>query len=310
MAKNNINLGTLQGKLGDNVFYRALGQQRVRAYFKREQYAVNQQQADYRARYSNLKAIWKWLPDPWKRACRTYRAGQTAFSSFMGQYINFTQPKDKFSTDTGRFLPVSAQLSKGTLGVTLNTHINELERGDSYDPGKGIGLRFSDAIDGIAAVKDYSSVFLQEYQGAKEGDILHFFLAWMQWDEGTWGDVYAAEGFPFPYNNSIYAKMVIDTEDTTLLDNVSPTALYGTNWITDSILDAGFYPKTFGNGNYYASTMAFVGAILLERTSANRQQRFSSSVLQFDRSQMAILNATGKNVYNTFSVNSYMHQPI
>lgn len=302
-------MGTLAGKLGDSVFWRSRGQQRVRAYVPRSVSDVNYQAAKRQALFANMKSIYQWLPEPFKEASNLFRVGGNRYADFMRQYNMFDAPRDKAGFGSGRFLPVEAKLSNGTWGTRIYdymTQVRALGVGDPQPVVQGIPLRLTGDAAGSDAWGDWSLQLIRQYSWLRNGDKMHVLLAWLRFDEDDWGMQDSALGFPFEYKYQIFKTLVID-EFT-----VAPISQ-----MTDGMLTAGYveeddeniqalciHPWVLRPQDYI--WVSVVGAIMFERPGATRQQRFSPSTLVFDRSQLMILSPAGRSRWNEFAIRSFM----
>lgn len=312
MAKNNINLGTLSGKLGDNVFWRTHGQQRVRTYFKREVTQVGYEAAERQSRFANLKSIYQWLPGDFRKACNLYKVGGNPYADFMRQYNDYGMGRDKQGFGAGRFLPVECSISNGTFNVQCETRFQFAEAyiGSSPNPIiPAILIPMQNGIEGINSWGDFCDSLLSYYTNLREGDYMHILMSNVYWDEDEWGDASAVAGFPFTYGMTIHHKLRIDRHSQIVFDNseVHGIAICGQYIGADDDIyygGFGYHPDVIppGQYNYYS----IVGAIMFERPTNTRQQRYSQAKLKFNRSQLEILNTQMRSRWNDYAAHSYM----
>lgn len=309
MAKNNINLGTLSGKLGDNVFWRTHGQQRVRTYFKREQYSTNYEQALRQSQFANLKSIYQWLPEPFRKACNLYRVGGNCYADFMRQYPAYSMGRDKAGFGQGRFLPVNCSLSNGTLAPAFDAMLGEVRGlvGTQVNPViHGITLpsaSYDDQETDWSSIQDYIKTANPWIQ---DGDYLHIIMAWVFYNGTTWGEAYAVDGFPFAYSNIITARLKFDPnvfKTITELTNGNLCAAYNEE-TSNPRFAIGIHPNVLNVGDY--NYVSIVGAVMVERPTNSRQRRYSGATLLYDRSQIKILNANMQSRWNEYAAQSYM----
>lgn len=312
MAKNNINLGTLSGKLGDNVFWRTHGQQRVRTYFKRENMAVGYEAAERQSRFANLKSIYQWLPADFKKACNLYKVGGNPYADFMRQYNDFGMGRDKEGFGIGRFLPVECSISNGTFNVQAPTRLAPsyayLNR-EPYPVIPAIVLPMDSTPEGTMEWAYYCQALLNSYTSLREGDYMHLLLGCVEWDEDTWGGADYVAGFPFAYSRTLHYRLKIDPNSDIVFDNGGVPGIAmcgGTYGEEDDIYCCGFgyHPDILGPGNY--NYCSIVGAIMFERPTNTRQQRYSPAKLKFNRSQLEILSPTMRSRWNDYAAQSFV----
>lgn len=309
MAKNNIYLGTLSGKLGDNVFWRTHGQQRVRTYFKKEDVAVGYEAAERQSRFANLKSIYQWLPEPFRKACNLYRVGGNPYADFMRQYPDFSMGRDKAGFGQGRFLPVNCSLSNGTLAPAFDAMLGEVRGlvGTQVAPViHGITLpsaSYEDQETNWSSIQDY---IMRASPWIKNGDYLHIVMAWVFYNGTTWGEAYAVDGFPFAYNNIITARLKFDPsifETIPELTNGTMCAAFNEE-TSNPQFAIGIHPNVLNVENY--GFVSVVGAVMVERPTNSRQRRYSGARLLFDRSQLKILNPNMQARWNEYAAQSFM----
>lgn len=309
MARNNIYLGTLAGKLGDNVFWRAKGQQRVRTYVPRTEAMVGYEAAERRARFANLKGIYQWLPEPFKQACSLHRIGGNSYADFMMQYNSFNEERMRSTFGAGRFLPVNCKISNGTLGYQADTVCEVTQMnvgGGAYEYTKGIIFRTirNDVID-EDNVGTITCGLIRKHPFLRTGDIMHIFLSFLIYDD-VWGGADIVEGFPFTYDNMIYARVRLDENNSESLEEASGGMVeYGSgDWGYGDCFAINPQRDLFPYENKDLTSMC--AGLMFERPSAPRQQRFSPAKLMFDRSQKMILNADARGRWNDYCTRSFM----
>lgn len=313
MGKNNISLGTLVGKIGDFVYWRTLGQQRIRAYWKRDTYHVSYELAIYQSQFANLRAIYSILPPPWREAVKSYKKGRTAYVDFMAQYKNFSQPKDRNSVGIGRLLAVPCAVSRGTLNVILNV---AMESRQPRINNVGVGnaqscLTFITKSSGsnLRTWNKISQALISEYPFLRNGDIIYFFVSWMTFFDLPWGQADAVTGFPFPYENMAYWARKIDTSDTYNVFTSNDIPFYLTDDTVNGKYRFGWCPKALYNTSNISNHYAAVGSVLVRRPGNTRTQQWSPASLVYDRSQLMLLSQAGRSTYDAFAVNSFVKEP-
>lgn len=309
MAKNNINLGTLSGKLGDNVFWRARGQQRVRLYFKKSDYAVNEEQSKVKAKFANLKSMYQWLPEPFKKACSLHKPGGNTYADFMRQYSQFDEYRDKEAWGPGRFIPVEAKISNGTLGTEIKTEVSTMV---SWDPDHAeeytTGIMFDDMKIDIVE-EDYwatiSKGFIKVYPFLREGDILHILFSWFFYDY-DWGTSIFVDGFPFGYNNSLYATLTLNTRSSDTITDLTDGKFHFAQCSTEYTEVMGIHPMyRYFNSELY-NKAAVVAGVMFERPGNTRQLRYTPAQLRSGRNPMNILSPAGQLAYRDLASHSYI----
>lgn len=311
MAKNNINLGTLVGKLGDNVFWRTLGQQRVRTYFKKDSYPVNLAQAAAQSHYANCKAVYQWLPEIWRKACRDYRTGRTSFTCFMSQneYVGGCMHKGR--NGFGRFdfnqYGVNYRVSFGTLQVP--TVVLDYFGNTAADANRRLvartSLKFANAVTNTVAA--FTSVILQNNNALREGDIIHFLYAFATQTMPGWDGELSQGTFPSPWTYRWQGYVKLDKSNNAQLSaTMGAIKVMGKLYANDYSL--AFYSNEV-NSVYtaYPSSSNALAAIMVERPSYPRAQRFSSAFLV-----PAYKVDAGDNLYAACcdaAVESYVKEP-
>lgn len=308
MAKNNINLGTLSGKLGDNVFWRTHGQQRVRTYFKRTETKVGYEAALRRAQFANMKSIYQWLPDIFKTACNMYKVGGNSYADFMQQYLGYTMTRDKYNFGAGHFMPVNCPVSLGTWNVNFTTKLTQAvgynEGGDEVNT-KGIAFSDMDIDDGVTDIYMFTDYLLQYHPELREGDIVHIMLGYVYFDTIAWGQAIAVQGLPFAYTGPYYTSFKLDLNDSrTIVEAthgmIMPCRMPGVTYeywgfaLGENILPSDMQQFT-----------SMVGAIMFERPQNTRRQRFSPAQLVFDRSQLEILNTNARAGWRSYCARTF-----
>lgn len=308
MAKNNINLGTLSGKLGDNVFWRTHGQQRVRTYFKRTETNVGYEAALRRAQFANMKSIYQWLPDIFKKACNMYKVGGNSYADFMQQYLGYTMTRDKYNFGAGHFMPVNCPVSFGTWNINFKTKLGQVVAlNQNEDEVTTKGIVFSDCeIDDSWVTVDMLSIYLLQYHPElREGDILHIMLGYIFWDALTWGQADAVEGLPFAYTGPYYAKIQLNTRNPKQIIEET-NGLIMPCWSTGEVYDnLGFAISDNILPSDKVGSTSVVGSMMFERPQNTRRQRFTPAQLVFDRSQLDILSTRGKAGWRSYCAGTF-----
>ena len=311
MAKNNINLGTLVGKLGDNVFWRTLGQQRVRAYFKKDSYPVNLAQAVAQSHYANCKAVYQWLPEIWRKACRDWRQGRTSFTCFMSQNEYVAGSMHKGRNGFGRFdfnqYGVNYRVSFGTLQVptVVLDYFNNTTADANRRHVARTSLKFANAT--VTTVAAFTNVLLQNNNALREGDIVHFLYAFSTQAMPGWNGALSLGTFPSPWTYRWQGYVKLDKSNNAQLSaTMGAIKVMGKLYASDYSL--AFYSNEV-NSVYtaYPATSNALAAIMVERPSYPRSQRFSSAFLV-----PAVKETEGSNLYAACvdaAVESYVKEP-
>lgn len=312
MAKNNINLGTLSGKLGDNVFWRTHGQQRVRTYFKRANMAVGYEAAERQSRFANLKSIYQWLPDDFKKACNLYKVGGNPYADFMRQYTAFNMGRDKQGFGLGRFLPVECSVSNGTFNIPVASKFMNCNAFIDSPPKPiipALVIPVEEGIDGQSLWAEMSNSLLLTYKTLRPGDYLHILLSYVYFDGTGWGEADFVAGFPFAYSGTIHMKLKIDLDSEINFAEGNEYHIWQCGGYGEG--EYGRFYAGFGiaadilpvAGYQYASVC---GALMFERPTNTRQQRYSPAKLRYNRSQLEILSPTMRSRWNDYAAQSYV----
>lgn len=309
MAKNNIYLGTLSGKLGDNVWWRTHGQQRVRTYFKRTETNVGYEAALRRAQFANMKSIYQWLPDSFKQACNMYKVGGNSYADFMQQYTGYSMTRDKYNFGAGHFMPVNCPVSFGTLGVNFKTQITdgvEISGEGGENPTKGIVFTDMEIDDGLYDVAIWTDYLLQYHPELREGDYMHIMMGYVYYDTTEWGEPDAVEGLPFAYSGPYYTKIKLSLADNRTIEQAT-NGMVATFWRTGTLYQKwGFALALNLLPEDIVDNTSLVGSIMFERPSAARRQKYTPAQLVFDRSQLDILNATGRGRWREYCARTFI----
>lgn len=309
MAKNNIYLGTLSGKLGDNVFWRTHGQQRVRAYCKRADYAVNYEAGERQSNFANIKTIYQWLPGTWRKACNLYRVGGNPYADFMRQFMNYNQGRDKKGFGNGRFLPVNCILSNGTFGSAPNIKVVQVDTNEyDYPNNQTLGVVFADIEmeEECKTIGDFTSALLGQYSMLREGDKVHILMGYTRFLTLPWGEADVVAGFPFPYTQPIDISFTLQKGSTREFNGTLPYKVYAAKSPGEIYHHPGFAMPEMNLPMDCMENTSMVASVMFERPGNTRQQRFSPATLVFNRSQMYILSANSRGTWNDYCAKSYM----
>lgn len=299
----------MAGKLGDNVFWRAKGQQRVRTYVPRTETMVGYEAAERRARFANLKGIYQWLPEPFKQACSLHRIGGNSYADFMMQYNSFNEERMRSTFGAGRFLPVNCKISNGTLNVNTTYYVTA---GRAYNEvygeynSRGVVIDNVETADFIDSVDLLTKYLIESNPTLREGDILHVTFGYVKYTTTPWGQPDLVEGFPFQYNGPFYAAIRLSLTDDRTIEQASGNILVPFCIDSDNDQKWGFAMAFNTYSPVIINSTSIVAALMFERPSAPRQQRFSPAQLMFDRSQKMILNADARGRWNDYCTRSFM----
>lgn len=311
MAKNNIYLGTLSGKLGDNVWWRTHGQQRVRTYFKKSEYAVSYEAGERQSNFANIKAIYQWLPETWRKASNLYRVGGNPYADFMRQYMMYNQGRDKQGYGIGRFLPVNCILSNGTFGPAPNIKVVQVDSFErDYPNNQTLGVIFTDLEyeEEIRNIGDYTYALMAQYAYLREGDKVHVLIGFTRFLTQPWGQADVVAGFPFPYTQAIDITFTLDKNSTREFDGTTPYWLYAAKAPADEYYHPGFAIASQNLPMDCMENTSMVASVMFERPGNTRQQRFTPANLVFNRSQMYILSANSRATWNDYCAKSFMKE--
>ena len=128
MAKGSQFWGNASGKLGEQVLYRAGGEQRARTYVAKIKNPRSYAQMKNRLLMLNVVSAFRTLKPLLSESFPTKKANQSAFNAFVQankQTTGFYIAKEDL--ESGACVPYGMTIAKGTLGVSLQPRLEELK---------------------------------------------------------------------------------------------------------------------------------------------------------------------------------------
>lgn len=116
MSKGNMFLGYARGKVGDAVFYRAMGQQRTRAYNNAPRDPKTRAQMTQRTQLNNLVALYRAMITLLNHSFTNKEEKQSSYNRFVSKNLNVVKvytPKEM--TDAGGAVVAPYRISDGAL---------------------------------------------------------------------------------------------------------------------------------------------------------------------------------------------------
>lgn len=161
MAKGSQFWGNASGKLGEQVLYRAGGEQRARTYVAKIKNPRSFSQMKNRLLMLNVVSAFRVLKPLLSESFPTRKSNQSAFNAFVqankntnGFYIS------KEDLESGACVPFGMQISRGTLGMSLNPRLEKIEWPADSDATAQYGW----VVDGLL---DFAGF---EYTAPKDAD--------------------------------------------------------------------------------------------------------------------------------------------
>ena len=127
MAKGSQFWGNASGKLGEQVLYRAGGEQRARTYVAKIKNPRSYAQMKNRLLMLNVVSAFRTLKPLLSESFPTKKANQSAFNAFVQankQTAGFYIAKEDL--ESGACVPYGMTIAKGTLGVSLQPRLEEV----------------------------------------------------------------------------------------------------------------------------------------------------------------------------------------
>lgn len=308
MSKHNLTLGTALGKLGDIIYYRIHGQQRQRAYFKKNFYPVNYEQARRQAFFANAKAVYKWLPDIWRKANSSFKVGFNYFGDYMAQYNRFAEPSARWAEGMGRFQPAAYAITRGTLDIPLTQAMKTTTASTSTTFQTFLQTNIDMGGQWPSTFGAWWRYVVGRNPWLREGDIMHIIMGVAEKGDGLPAERSYIEEATLPpsFAHRLTLDLKIDFNDNT------STSAYD-NYIYFDLAHVGQkYFLTFKPTGYmpasYSDQYRFmvVGAVMIERPSELRTRRYSFARLQYN-----FLLSNWSTVYATFAesaIRSYIKE--
>lgn len=153
MSKGNMFLGYARGKVGDAVFYRAMGQQRTRAYNNAPRDPKTRAQMTQRTQLNNLVALYRAMITLLNHSFTNREEKQSSYNRFVSKNLNVVKvytPKEM--TDAGGVVVAPYRISDGALPA-----IQVSGKGVNSVTNIAVG---SLTIDGATTVGEFSQALI------------------------------------------------------------------------------------------------------------------------------------------------------
>lgn len=167
MAKGSQFWGNASGKLGEQVLYRAGGEQRARTYVAKIKNPRSYAQMKNRLLMLNVVSMYRSLKPLLSETFPMKKANQSAFNAFVsanktsaGFYIS------KEDMESGACVPYGMQISQGTIGVSLQPTIKRIN--DVRDPDASD--KYGWALDGLLDLNGFTMTLPRETADRVAGD--------------------------------------------------------------------------------------------------------------------------------------------
>lgn len=223
MAKGNIFMGTLKGRIGDQVLYVSKGEQNVIKYQKHVANPQSNGQMYQRARFSNAGRFYtRGRQAFFKFAFEGKKKGVSDFNAFMKANINRSVLISKSALQVAGYPAIGKFImSQGSLTALSNRILN-----DYWQASFGIPAQSGS----ITTVAELSNVLIASnmYQ---QGDILTF--VWLNTSSSGYLPAVKPEGAY--YTDWVIKQFRINVGDTTPLANYEMRAV-GRNWNGTNLL--------------------------------------------------------------------------
>lgn len=152
MAKGSQFWGNASGKLGEQVLYRAGGEQRARTYVAKIKNPRSYAQMKNRLLMLNVVSMYRSLKPLLSETFPMKKASQSAFNAFVsanktsaGFYIS------KEDMESGACVPYGMQIAQGTIGVSLQPTMRKLD--NLRDPEAGSKVAW--VVDGLLDLQGF-----------------------------------------------------------------------------------------------------------------------------------------------------------
>lgn len=225
MSKGNAFMGTLRGKIGDTVFYRAKGEQRTRAYVKNVYNPKSTRQMEQRTQLSNTLGVYRCLKTFMEGAFADKLARQSDYNAFVSRNLNSVKiyiPKEMAKAQGAVVAPY--QVTSGSLPTIVVS-------GTGVGSVTNIAVPTGFVLDDTTTVAAFSSALIAANPTLRAGMQLTYLSIIQQNNPQT--------GFPVISANMF--KMVLSTSDTRAVREFLPE--YGVSIVNGFI----------GHGALYAS---------------------------------------------------------
>lgn len=206
MSKGNFLLGTVAGKLGDMVFFRAKGTQRTRTYIKKMADAQTRAQGAMRTQLQNLVSFYRSAKRLLDHSFTDRTPIQSSYNAFVSANLNKTRvylPKNM--AQKGAAIVAPYKVSSGSLPPIIVSGV-----GDDAVTNLAIGTL---AISDTLTIADLSVALLDNNQSLQQGDQLSYVSVKQLTDVTT----------SVPVMEVGYYEITLDTTNTELVSAYMPT---------------------------------------------------------------------------------------
>lgn len=150
MAKGSQFWGNASGKLGQQVLYRAGGEQRARMYVAKIKNPKTRAQMANRILMNNMVSMFRSMRPILSQSFPTRKSNQSGFNAFVSANKNVNMfAIDKEMLEAGCCVPYDMVISKGTMGLSLTNEIQEI--GGFFE--KDAPSRFYHVLKGLNLAK-------------------------------------------------------------------------------------------------------------------------------------------------------------
>lgn len=205
MAKGNMLLGYARGKVGSLVFTRRNGEQVSRPYNGQPKDAKTRAQMEQRSSITNIIRLYQATPSFFKKAFEGKKSNWSDYNALVSVNLKRTPkiylPKNIAENDGGVAAPY--RITQGSLQSILVT-------GQGVDSATNISLGAGFEITAATTVGELSEAILTNNTFIMANDQLSYLSIEQYTDNGT------------PKLRARKYEMIINTEDTTLLNTVMP----------------------------------------------------------------------------------------
>ena len=163
MSKGSEFWGNASGKLGQQVLYRAGGEQRARMHVAKIKNPRTLAQMKNRLMMNNVVSAYKALKNPLSLFFPTRKSSQSPFNAFVQANKNATPYYiGKTDIEDGAFVPYGLIVSKGSLGVSIRPTLKEVINVWDRESAPKVGW----AIENLLDLSNYTKVVKRsDYSG-------------------------------------------------------------------------------------------------------------------------------------------------
>lgn len=165
MSKGSEFWGNASGKLGQQVLYRAGGEQRARMYVAKIKNPKTLAQMTNRLLMNNVVSAFRSMKPLLKEMFPTRKANQSAFNAFVQANKNVNRYYiGKEEMEAGACVPYGMQISRGSLGISIQPKIVEVTNARDVDASPKYGW----AISGLLNLANFKKTFARGEEGFDE----------------------------------------------------------------------------------------------------------------------------------------------